>query len=202
MNPLGTLEEHLSKEDKLGTVDRNTLPKEDAEIEEKNLEDRPPPLDSLLSLDEIEEFATKQLSRKAWGYHYSAGDDLISKRLNNEGYLSILLQPRIFIDCELCDPSTTIMGSKVGLPIFVSPVAMARLEDYPLPLFDYFFDSGYLNNVYPFSPAGEAGIARACSRFRALQTISNNASMTPEQIVTDAEPGQAFGWQMYCQTDR
>ena len=26
--------------------------------------------------------------------------------------------------------------------------------------------------------------------------------MTPEQIVADAEPGQAFGWQMYCQTDR
>ena len=26
--------------------------------------------------------------------------------------------------------------------------------------------------------------------------------MTPEQIVADAKPSQAFGWQMYCQTDR
>jgi L-lactate dehydrogenase (cytochrome) len=26
--------------------------------------------------------------------------------------------------------------------------------------------------------------------------------MTPEQIVADAQPDQAFGWQLYCQTDR
>ena len=32
--------------------------------------------------------------------------------------------------------------------------------------------------------------------------ISNNASMTPEQIVKDAGPDQVFGWQLYVQTDR
>lgn len=52
------------------------------------------------------------------------------------------------------------------------------------------------------SPTGEAGIATACSRFRALQIISNNASMTPEQIVADATTGQVFGWQLYAQIDR
>lgn len=180
VHPPGTLDEYLSKEHRLGIVDPDTLPKDKAEKEEKSFENGPPPLDSLLNLDEIEVVATKRLSRKAWAYYYSAADDLISKRLNNEVYRSILLRPRIFVDCEHCDPSTTIMGCKVGLPIFVSPAAMARLAD----------------------PAGEAGIARACSRFAALQIISNNASMTPEQIVAEAGPGQAFGWQMYCQTDR
>ncbi len=32
--------------------------------------------------------------------------------------------------------------------------------------------------------------------------ISNNASMTPEQIVVDAKPGQVFGWQLYVQVER
>ena len=127
MHPPGTLEEHLSDKDKLGTIDPNTLIKKEVAKEEKSHEDGPPPLDSLLNLDEIQEAATKQLSRKAWAYYYSAGDDLISKRLNNEVYRSILLRPRIFVDCEHCDPSTTMMGCKVGLPIFVSPAAMARL---------------------------------------------------------------------------
>lgn len=133
MHPPGTLEEYLSNEDKLGTVDPDTMPKKEAEKEEKGLEDGPPPLDNLLNLDEIEEVATKQLSRKAWAYYFSAGDDLLSKRLNNEVYRSILLRPRIFVDCEHCDPSTNIMGCKVGLPIFVSPAAMARLAKYFTP---------------------------------------------------------------------
>lgn len=129
MHPPGTLEEYLSKEDKVGTIDPNTLPKEEAGKEEKSPKDRPPSLESLLNLDDIEEAATKRLTRKAWAYYYSAGDDLISKRLNNQVYRSILLRPRIFVDCEHCDLSTTIMGCKVGLPIFVSPAAMARLAE-------------------------------------------------------------------------
>lgn len=51
-------------------------------------------------------------------------------------------------------------------------------------------------------PDGEAGIARACAAFGAAQVISNNASMTPEQIVADAQPEQVFGWQLYVQTTR
>lgn len=51
-------------------------------------------------------------------------------------------------------------------------------------------------------PAGEQGIAKACSAFGALQIISNNASMTPEQIVADAPPSQIFGWQLYVQVER
>lgn len=111
----------------MGIIDLDSLPKEETGKEEKSPKDRSPSLESLLNLDDIEEAATKQLTRKAWAYYYSAGDDLISKRLNNQVYRSILLRPRIFVDCEHCDLSTTIMGCKVGLPIFVSPAAMARL---------------------------------------------------------------------------
>jgi isopentenyl diphosphate isomerase/L-lactate dehydrogenase-like FMN-dependent dehydrogenase len=45
-------------------------------------------------------------------------------------------------------------------------------------------------------------MAEACRSFGAMQIISNNASMTPEQIVKDAAPDQVFGWQLYVQTDR
>lgn len=170
----------MKPEAKLGTIDSDTLPKEEAPKEEKHLDNDPPSLDSLLNLDEIEQVGSKQISRKAWAYYYSGADDLVSKRLNNEAYRSIILRPRIFIDCEQCNTETTILGCKVGLPIYVSAAAMARLAH----------------------PTGEAGIAKACSRFGALQMISNNASMTPEQITSDAAPGQIFAWQLYAQIDR
>jgi L-lactate dehydrogenase (cytochrome) len=125
--------------------------------------------------------ATKKISKKAWAYYYSAGDDLVSKHFNNTVYKSILLRPRVFIDCTNCDSSTTLLKSfKVQIPIFVSPAAMARLGH----------------------PAGEKGIAQACSKFGALQIISNNSSMTPEQIVEGAGLDQHFGWQLYVQNER
>lgn len=137
-------------------------------------------MSSLLNLDEIEEVATKQISEKCWAYYFSAADDLISKKFNNLIYKQILLRPRVFVDCTRCDTSTTMLGHKVGLPIFVSPAAMARLAH----------------------PAGEHGIAQGISSFGAVQIVSNNASMTPEQIVEGSLPGQIFGWQIYVQNDR
>ena len=137
-------------------------------------------MQSLLNLDEIEEVATKLISKKCWAYYYSAADDLISKSFNNLVYKQILLRPRVFVDCTRCDTSTTMLGYKVGLPLFVSPAAMARLAH----------------------PAGERGIAQGIGSFGAVQIVSNNASMTPEQIVEGSLPGQIFGWQIYVQNDR
>lgn len=134
----------------------------------------------VLNLDEMEMIATKKIPKKAWAYYYSAGDDLISKRLNNLVYKSILLRPRVFVDCTACSTSTNLLGMKVGTPLYVSPAAMARLGH----------------------PAGEKGIAQGVAPFGAIQIISNNASMTPEQIVADCAPGQFFGWQIYVQNER
>lgn len=163
----------------MGDIDPETLPKPDSQDEQAVEREGPRPLDSLLNLDEIEAAATKQINHKTWAYYYSASDDLITKSFNNEVYRSILLRPRVFVDCTRCDLSTTALGYKLNLPIYVSPAAMARLAH----------------------PDGEAGIAAACSKFGAMQIISHNASMTPEQIVANATPDQVFGWQLYVQTD-
>lgn len=178
IHPPGLLEQHLRPEDKLGHVKPETLPQKrgaaDAAEEETETS-----LDDLLNLDEIEQLATKKISRKAWAYYWSAGDDLFSKNFNNRVYRQILLRPRVFVDCVECDTSTSFLSHRVKLPIYVSPAAMARLAH----------------------PSGEHGIAQACETYGAMQIISQNASMTPEQIVKDAKPGQVFGWQLYVQKD-
>uniref|UniRef100_A0A093UYS3 Cytochrome b2, mitochondrial n=1 Tax=Talaromyces marneffei PM1 TaxID=1077442 RepID=A0A093UYS3_TALMA len=138
-----------------------------------------PSLEALKSLDEIEELATRLISKEAWAFNFAASGDLISKRLDAEAYKSILLRPRIFVDVGKCDLSTQIMGQLSGLPIFISPMAMARR----------------------FHPAGEAGITQACRELGIMHIISNNASMTPEEIV-DAGPDQSHGFQLYVQQDR
>lgn len=181
IHPPGTLESNLKPEAKLGKIDPSTLPKPQADGAEKEQEkEGPPDMQSLLNLEEIEEVATKQVSKKCWAYYYSAADDLISKSFNGLVYKQILLRPRVFVDCTKCDTSTTLLGHKVGIPLYVSPAAMARLAH----------------------PAGELGIAQGISTFGAMQIVSNNASMTPEQIVEGSLPGQIFGWQLYVQNER
>jgi isopentenyl diphosphate isomerase/L-lactate dehydrogenase-like FMN-dependent dehydrogenase len=147
---------------------------------DKTSEEEPIDLQSLLNLDEIEAVATKRLSPKAWAYYFSASDDLFSKAFNGAIYRKILLRPRIFVDCVRCDTSTTLLGHRVGLPLYVSPAALARLGH----------------------PSGEKGIAEGISSFGALQIISHNASMTPEEIVANCQEHQIFGWQLYVQNDR
>ncbi|CAI7659299.1 unnamed protein product [Penicillium glandicola] len=137
-------------------------------------------MESIQNLDEFESLATKNLSKKAWSFNYGAAGDLISKRLDQEVYRSVLLRPRVLVNVKECDMSTTIFGRKVELPIFVSPMAMARLAH----------------------PTGEAGISAACGVFGAMHIISNNASMVPEEIVAGATPDQVFGFQLYVKTDR
>ena len=184
IHPPGTLDE-LPPESKLGKLNQASAPgysgrkSSTAESPESSAT---PPLESLLNLDEIEHVATRQISKKAWSYYFSASDDQLSKSLNNLAYQLILLRPRVFVDCSRCDLRTTFLGpdNQVGMPLYVSPAAMARLGH----------------------PDGERGIATACARFGAVQVLSQNASMTPEQVTEGSPPGQVFGWQLYVQSQR
>ena len=209
IHPPGLLEENLKPEANLGTVDPDSMAKLEEErqakaLAKKSSSDPVPaaapatapdaasaaaaaaaalaaqPLHMLLNLDEIESVAKAKVSKKCWAYYFSAGDDLFSKYYNNTVFRSILLRPRVFVDCTTASTATTLLGHGVGTPLYVSPAAMARLAH----------------------PDGEAGIARGISGFGGMQLVSNNASMTPEQIVAEAPAGQVFGWQLYVQTDR
>ena len=178
VHPPGTLEDNLKSGAKLGRI----APSSVISVEKQTAVDvnrQAPPYDQLLNLSDIELYASRLISKEAHAFFYSAADDLISKRLNNEAYRSILLRPRIFVDCERCDLSTTLLGHQVGLPVYVSPTSMGRLAH----------------------STGEAGIAQACGKYQALQIISNHASMTPEQVVEGSVPGQVFGWQLYAQVE-
>lgn len=203
IHPPGTIEDNLKPEAKLGRVNLDSLARANYAAGNSassasspssptssspsppptSSPDKytPPPLDYLLNLDEIAHVAQKLISPKCRAYYESASDDLFSKAYNNAVYRSILLRPRVFVDCVQCDTSTSLLGQfGIKTPVFVCPAAMARLAHAD----------------------GEAGIAKAAGYFGACQIVSNNASMTPEQIVQDATEGQVFGWQLYVQNDR
>ncbi|OAA73508.1 L-lactate ferricytochrome c oxidoreductase [Cordyceps fumosorosea ARSEF 2679] len=203
VHPPGTLEENLAPEAVLGTVSAESQEKLNAASSTSSSSSSAPPataatpsppspaaaksepepllpVETLLSLDDIEKEAAKRISPRAWAYYFSASDDQISKVRNNEVYRAISMRQRVLVNVRANDQSTSFLGHAVSTPVFVAPAAMARLAH----------------------PDGEAGIARAAARFGAMTVVSNNASMTPEQIVEGAPAGQLFGWQVYVQDAR
>ena len=75
-----------------------------------------------------------------------------------------------------CDPSTSILGHKSSIPIFVSGAALAKLGH----------------------PLGEANIARGAGRCNIIQMVSTNASLSPAQIAAArVSPDQALFFQLY-----
>ncbi|KAI1471113.1 FMN-dependent dehydrogenase-domain-containing protein [Daldinia caldariorum] len=188
VHPVEILEEYLAPDQVIGTIESDHAAedskapksKDDSQLGSKELSSITlPPLASMLSVAEIESYAMKCLSPKAISYYASASDDQITKEANGKIYRSILLRPRVFVDCTECSLETSLVGNKVNLPIYVSPAAVARLAH----------------------PSGEAGIAGACSRSHALQIISKNASLSPRATVS-AGPDAVFAWQLYVLKDR
>ena len=141
-----------------------------------------PPLAALINALDFEEVASKTLSAKAWAYYSSAATDLVTKNANIDTYTKISLRPRMMKDVSSVSTKTTILGCKTGIPIFVSPAAMARLvhED------------------------GEKAIARACGAQNIIHSISTQASYPVEEIINDerVRPGQSFFFQLYVNRDR
>ncbi|RSL89823.1 hypothetical protein CEP52_014794 [Fusarium oligoseptatum] len=174
VHPIELLDEYLTPENLVGKLDPRA---KDKKKNEQTIV-RSPPMATILSIEEMERLALERLSPKALAYYASGTDDEITKVANGTIFKSILLRPRVFIDCTHCSLSTTLLGNRVGMPIFVSPAAMAKLAH----------------------PSGEIGIAKACSRFNALQIISKNASISVADIVR-AGPNAVFGWQLYVLKD-
>ncbi|KAI1791208.1 glyoxylate dehydrogenase [Ganoderma leucocontextum] len=174
---------HVSKH--LGPIDANTVAKVVKEVtpEEKRrlaLMEARPPIDSIFNLHDFENVAKLVLPDKAWAYYSSASDDEITIRENRMAYQRIWFRPRILRDVSSVDWSTTILGQKSSLPVYISATALGKLGH----------------------PEGELTLTRAAAKTGVIQMIATLASCSFDDILDAAVPGQTFFLQLYVNRDR
>ncbi|KAH8109771.1 FMN-dependent dehydrogenase-domain-containing protein [Phellopilus nigrolimitatus] len=170
IHPPDALEKNLPPQKHLGTLDAGAAQAiEQANAEKKKTQDElrvekaqkeKPPLSRVLNVREMEEVARKVLSYKAWAYYSSAADDEITLAENIRAFSRLFFHARVLRPISLCEPSTSILGFKSRIPIFVSGAALAKLGH----------------------PAGEANITRGCGREGIIQMVSSHASLSYAQI--------------------
>ncbi|KAF7784430.1 hypothetical protein Agabi119p4_595 [Agaricus bisporus var. burnettii] len=136
---------------------------------------RKPPLERILSLRDMELVAHQTLSSKARAYYASASDDGISHDENARAFSRFFFNARVMRPVATCDPSTTILGFKSTIPIFVCGAALAKLGH----------------------PDGEANITKGAAQTGIIQMISSNASLSYSEIMSAAAPMQTLFFQLY-----
>ena len=113
-------------------------------------------------------------------FHYidGAADDEITYRRNTAAYDDVDLVPNVLAGVEKIDMSTTVMGQKIDMPLFLAPTALQRL----------------------FHPDGEMAVGRAAEKFNTIFGVSSLGTVSIEQIGAEIRTPKLF--QLYYHKDK
>ncbi|KAK4570448.1 Cytochrome b2, mitochondrial precursor [Recurvomyces mirabilis] len=185
IHPPDTLDKYLDKSKHLGEVDMSTVQQEEKkedpdEAERQERIQRMPILEQCYNLMDFEAVARRVMKKTAWAYYSSGADDEITMRENHSAYHKIWFRPRVLVNVESIDTSTTMLGTKVSIPFYVTATALGKLGN----------------------PEGEVVLTRGAKKHNVIQMIPTLASCSFDEIV-DAKEGDQVQWlQLYVNKDR
>ena len=100
-------------------------------------------------------------------------------RENHSAFHKIWFRPRVLVDVEHVDMSTTMLGTKVDIPFYVTATALGKLGH----------------------PEGEVVLTRGAKKHNVIQMIPTLASCSFDEIM-DAADDQVQWLQLYVNKDR
>lgn len=137
-----------------------------------------PATDRPINVDEYQKAARERLSRMAYDYYASGSWDEITLHENRAAFDRTSLVYRVLRDISSRDFSTSVLGRKIALPLFVAPTAFHRLAH----------------------DEGEVATAKAASAAGIPFTLSTMATRSIEEVAQVATGPKWF--QLYVYKDR
>ncbi|CAO3657466.1 unnamed protein product [Mucor hiemalis] len=185
IHPPDIIQRFLSPEVCKGSIDAAQLAKlpveEDAEDKRVRLaRESMPRLEEMYNSFDFETVARSVLKSDAWAYYSSGADDEISMRENHNAFHRIWLRPRVMVNVKDVDASTTMLGSRTALPLYITATALGKLGH----------------------PEGEVVLTKAAKSRDLIQMIPTLASCSFDEIVDAAAPGQTQWLQLYVNGNR
>jgi isopentenyl diphosphate isomerase/L-lactate dehydrogenase-like FMN-dependent dehydrogenase len=133
----------------------------------------------LLSVADYERLAEERLEPGAWAYLAGGSGEEWTLRENRAAFERWTFRPRVLCDVSEISTATTVLGTRLGLPVVVAPVAYQQLYD----------------------PDGECATARAAAAAGAAMAVSTFSTRSHEEIAA-AAPGLLQWCQLYVFQDR
>jgi len=129
------------------------------------------------SIEDLRVLARRRLPRGVFDFFDGGAEDEITLRDNREGFERIRLRPRLLVDVQRPDLSTSIVGAPAAAPIVIAPTGA--------------IGAGW--------PDADLVIARVASRLGIPYTLSTTATNTIEEVARGA--GGRLWFQLYVLRD-
>lgn len=130
------------------------------------------------NLLELEDMARAKVPRATFEYIAGGAEDEISLRRNRDAFGKWALRPRVLVDVSKRDTSTTVLGTKVSMPILVAPTSFHGLVHSD----------------------GEVATGKGTAAAGTLMIVSTIASKSLEEIAAAVSVPRWF--QLYAYRDR
>ncbi|CAO3620244.1 unnamed protein product [Cunninghamella echinulata] len=185
IHPPDIISRYLSPDVCLGQLDKSTVKdmvKKESEVDKKIrlARENMPKLDEMYNAFDFESVAQSVLKPEAWAYYSSGADDEISMRENHNAFHRIWLRPRTMVNVQQLELTTTMLGTNVSMPLYITGTALGKLGH----------------------PEGELVLTRAAAQTKIIQMIPTLASCSFDEIVDTASPSQTQWLQLYVNQDR
>ena len=135
-------------------------------------------LKNCYNFEDFRKLAKKNLPAPIFHYIDGGSDDELTLKRNTESFSKCDLVPNILASVGEPDLSTTVLGTKIDMPLFLSPTAMQRL---------YHHD-------------GDKASARAAEKYGTFYSMSTMATSSIEQIANVSSGPKMF--QLYIHKDQ
>jgi L-lactate dehydrogenase (cytochrome) len=130
------------------------------------------------SVADLRAIARRRLPRGVFDYIDGGAEDERTMAANAAAFAAVTFRPRVLRDVGEVDPSTTLLGRPLPLPLVLAPTGFSRIAD----------------------PDGELAVARAAARAGLPYTLSTLSTRSIEEV---AAAGAGPKWfQVYVWRDR
>ena len=130
-------------------------------------------LNSVVNIEDLRQLARRRLPRMVFDYIDGGAEREWTLRENCRAFEDVLFRPRSAVATRTCDLGTTVLGTKIELPIILAPVGSSRM----------------------FYARGEELAARAAGEAGTIYTLSTLSGCTLEDV-KNATRGCAW-YQLY-----
>lgn len=134
--------------------------------------------DNFATLHEIVKAARANLDDNAWDYLIGGADTETTVKRNRQALDSLAFRPRVLRDVSELDPSGTLLGQKLRIPVVLCPIG----------------------SMQDLDPGGGATAAKAAAEFGTTSLLSSVCEPGLE-AVAEVAPGENRIYQLYVRGD-